>query len=96
MTTQQIVTSIAEQTELSKEDVQKLLLATTEVLTESFLNGVGVHIQDFGDLEVKKKNERVNVNPKTGVRTLTPPKLQLCFKQNSKLKEVLQKGGENG
>lgn len=92
MTTQQIIERISRQIPLSKEQVSKLLKSTTEVLTENLLNGKSIHIQNFGDLQVRKKNERVNVNPKTGIRTLTPPKLQLSFKQNSKLKDTLLKG----
>ncbi len=92
MTTQQIIERISRQTQLSKEQVSELLRSTTEVLTENLLNGKSIHIQNFGDFQVRKKNERVNVNPKTGIRTLTPPKLQLYFKQNSKLKDTLLKG----
>ncbi len=92
MTTQQIIERISRQIPLSKEQVSELLKSTTEVLTENLLNGKSIHIQNFGDLQVRKKNERVNVNPKTGIRTLTPPKLQLSFKQNSKLKDTLLKG----
>ncbi len=77
---------------LPKEQVSTLLQGTTEIITENLLDGKNIHIQDFGDLEVRKKNERVNVNPKTGVRTLTPPKLQLCFKQNARLKDAFPKG----
>ncbi len=92
MTTQQIIAAICRHTDLSKEQVSTLLQGTTEIITDNLLDGKSIHIQDFGDLEVRKKNERVNVNPKTGVRTLTPPKLQLCFKQNTRLKEAFTKG----
>ena len=91
MTTQQIIAEICRRTDLSKEQVSTLLQGTTEIITDNLLDGKSIHIQDFGDLEVRKKNERVNVNPKTGVRTLTPPKLQLCFKQNTRLKEAFTK-----
>lgn len=91
MTTQQLITAVSKRTRLNKEQVTDLIQNTTEILTDSLLQGKNIHIQDFGDLEIRKKNERVNVNPKTGIRTLTPPKLQLCFKQNSKLKEILLK-----
>lgn len=92
MTTLQIIAAICRRTDLSKEQVSTLLQGTTEIITDNLLDGKSIHIQDFGDLEVRKKNERVNVNPKTGVRTLTPPKLQLCFKQNTRLKEAFTKG----
>ena len=45
---------------------------------------------DLTFLEVKKKNERVSVNPTTGIRMLVPPKLVLTYKPSSLLKEKLK------
>ncbi|MCM1034034.1 MAG: HU family DNA-binding protein [Paludibacter sp.] len=87
MTTKELIADIAGQTGMSKQQTNTLLNATVETIVEGLLEGKVIRIQNFGDLEVKKKNERVSVHPKTGVRTLTPPKLQIGFKQNNNLKE---------
>jgi len=65
-------------------------------LVKEFENGEGVSIADFGTFEVKKKMERVVVNPTTKQRMLVPPKLTLGFKPVAALKEDLKqrKGGQ--
>ena len=47
----------------------------------------GVTIKNFGSFEVKKKAERVSVNPTTKQRLLIPPKLVLTYKPATSLKE---------
>jgi nucleoid DNA-binding protein len=44
----------------------------------------------LGNLEVKKREERVCVHPATGKRVLVPPKLIIKFKTSSVLKEKLK------
>ncbi len=60
------------------------------VMEKIWQDGDSVSLSGFGVLEVKKKNERVSVNPTTGVRMLVPPKLVLTYKPSSLLKEKLK------
>ncbi len=90
MTTKELIATLAAETGISKAQVADLLAATTELTTQALLDNKVVHVQNFGDLEVRKKNERLSIHPRTGVRTLTPPKLQLSFKQHAALKEELK------
>lgn len=46
-----------------------------------------LNISGFGILEVKMRNERLSVNPKTGQRFLVPPKIVPAFKPSNKLKD---------
>lgn len=79
--------------ELSKKTNQtvgattKMVDDTLRILEEHFIQGEPVNISSFGTLEVKKKMERISVNPTTGKRYLIPPKLVLSFKQSNILKE---------
>jgi DNA-binding protein HU-beta len=57
-------------------------------MTQELQNGKSIVIQGFGSFEVKKKMERISVNPTTGKRYLIPPKLVLAFKQSNVLKEM--------
>lgn len=57
--------------------------AITSELTEE--NAVG--ITGFGTFEVKKKLERVLVNPATKQRMLVPPKMVVSFKPNTGMKD---------
>ncbi len=47
-------------------------------------------VQGFGTFEVKKKMERVVVNPANKQRKLIPPKLVLAFKPSAVLKEKMK------
>lgn len=90
MTTKDLVNRTAATTAFNKEQTASLVEIATQAIVEELLNGNNVQIQKFGTFEVRKKNERVTVNPRTNVRTLTPPKLQINFKQHTALKETLK------
>ena len=90
MTQKELISKTAKSLDMTKVQTEQLLNATSELIVQALLDGKSVMIQNFGTLEVKQKNERVTVHPKTGVRTLTPPKLQVNFKANPNLKEELK------
>jgi len=56
-------------------------------MTEQWQEGNMIAVQGFGTLEVKKKAERISVNPTTKQRMLVPPKLVLAYKPSTLLKE---------
>lgn len=56
-------------------------------ITQELQEGNTVVLQGFGTFEVKKKMERVTINPVTKQRLLIPPKLMLSFKPSTSLKE---------
>ena len=49
-----------------------------------------IAIQNIGSFEVRKKQERVVVNPATQQRMLVPPKLVINFKPSASFKEKMQ------
>lgn len=57
------------------------------VMTQELQEGKTIAIQGFGTFEVKKKMERISVNPSTQQRMLIPPKLVLTYKPSITLKE---------
>ena len=79
----------------TQADVQKLVNTLIEGMGNSFEAGENVSLSGFGTFEVKKRMERVVVNPSTGLRMLVPPKLVLAFKPKASVKEKLKNGGEN-
>ena len=70
-----------------QEHVQSLITTMTKVLQSEVAN---VSVQGFGSFEVKKKMERISVNPVTQQRMLVPPKLTLAFRPSPKLKEMFK------
>ena len=56
-------------------------------MTQELQEGNVVTIQGFGTFEVKKKAERITVNPTTKQRMIVPPKLVLEYRPSGQLKE---------
>ena len=56
-----------------------------------FEDGESVQLSNFGTFEVKKRLERIVVNPSTQQRMLVPPKLVLSFKPVTAIKENLKR-----
>ena len=74
-------------------EAQKTIDAMVSLMGENFQEGNSVAMANFGTFEVKKKLERIMVNPTTGQRMLVPPKLALTFKPNPTWKDMIKKGG---
>ena len=94
MTNKDFILELAEQTGYSSEDTQKMVNVIVETMGDNFQEGNIVLVPSFGTFEVKKKMERVMVNPSTGQRMLVPPKLVLNFKPNANWKEQVKNGGD--
>ncbi len=88
------ISSLSRRTGHSTKVTQTLVNNLLAELTSRFEEGETLQIQNFGNFEVKKKMERIVVNPATGQRMLVPPKLALVFKPSPSLKESVQEGGE--
>mgnify|MGYP002964598416 CR=1 FL=1 len=64
-------------------------------MTQELQEGNVVTIQGFGTFEVKKKAERISVNPANGKRYLVPPKLVPVFKPGTTVKNRLKELGDH-
>lgn len=72
------------------KDTSAVMSALVSEMTDYLEDEKVIAIQNFGMFEVKKKLERVVVNPATQQRMLVPPKLVLNFKPSPTLKEKMQ------
>ncbi len=94
MNNKDFIAELAQRTGYSAEDTQRFVNSIVEAMGDHFQESDNVVIPSFGSFEVKKKLERVIVNPSTGQRMLVPPKLVLNFKPHVSWKERLKNGGE--
>ena len=94
MNNKDFIAELAQRTGYSAEDTQRFVNSIVEAMGDHFQESDNVVIPSFGTFEVKKKLERVMVNPSTGQRMLVPPKLVLNFKPHVSWKERLKDGGE--
>ena len=69
------------------KDTSELMSSLLSYMTQELQEGNVVTIQGFGTFEVKKKAERITVNPTTKQRMLVPPKLVLAYRPSGQLKE---------
>ena len=69
------------------KDTSELMSSLLSDMTQELQEGNVVTIQGFGTFEVKKKAERITVNPTTKQRMLVPPKLVLAYRPSGRLKE---------
>ncbi|MBR4794053.1 MAG: HU family DNA-binding protein [Bacteroidaceae bacterium] len=90
MNNKQFLTELSGKCQMSAEQAAEQVQALIGAMEKLWQDGDSVSLSGFGVLEVKKKNERVSVNPTTGVRMLVPPKLVLTYKPSSILKEKLK------
>lgn len=93
MNNKDFITELADRTGFSVEDAQQMVDIIIETMGDHFLEDDSVLIPNFGTFEVKKKMERIMVNPATGQRMLVPPKLVLNFKPNVSWKERVKSRG---
>lgn len=69
------------------KDTSELISSLLSDMTLELEEGNSITIQGFGSFEVKKKAERISINPATKQRMLIPPKLVLSYKPSNNLKE---------
>ena len=95
MNNKEFIAELASRTGYTQADSQQMVRTVIEKMSADFDEGDTVQISGFGTFEVRKRLERVVVNPATQQRMLVPPKLVLNFKPITAIKENLKKGGSD-
>ncbi|MCF0188355.1 MAG: HU family DNA-binding protein [Bacteroidaceae bacterium] len=90
MNNKDFITAFAARTGLSNQDAQQTAADIVAIISEQLEDDNVVVVPGFGSFEVKKKMERVVVNPTTRQRMLVPPKLVVNFRSASTLKDKMQ------
>lgn len=85
----ELVAAMAEQTNLSKKDVEAALKAFVDVVAEELKKGEKVQLVGFGTFEVSERAAREGRNPQTGetmqIKASKTPK----FKAGKALKDMV-------
>ncbi len=93
MNNKDFITTLSQRLGYSPDETQRMVDIVIETMSDHFQEDDSVTIPNFGTFEVKKKMERIMVNPATGQRMLVPPKLVLNFKPNASWKDRIKNGG---
>jgi len=91
MLTKDLIGLIAKESGLSKKDVEHMLSTTNAIVRENLMAGKAIQLQGLGALEIKEKQERTIVHPRTGEKTVVPRKNQLVFRPVANMKDELKK-----
>ena len=87
MTKADLISAVAQKTELSKKDSEKAVLAVINSITEALAAGEKVALVGFGTFEVKTRAEREGINPRTKEKITIPASKLPVFKAGKQLKE---------
>ncbi len=87
MNNKEFISELSQRLGYTNKDTTKYVSSVLSIMTQELQDGKTIALQGFGTFEVKKKLERVSVNPVTQQRMLIPPKLVLSFKPSNILKE---------
>ena len=86
MNNRELISALSKATGRKAADVNEWLEAFASVVGNTLSEGGAVSVHGFGTFEVRKKEERLSVNPVTKKRFLVPPKLTPVFKPAAPLK----------
>ena len=87
MNNKEFITELSRRTKFSVRETTDLLGKLIAEMTHQLEEGQSISAPGFGVFEVRKKSERISVNPTTKQRFLVPPKWVLGFKPSGLLKE---------
>ncbi len=91
MTKAELISVVAEKTDLTKKDSDKAVTAVIDAITEALVNGDKVSLVGFGTFEVKDRAARKGINPRTKEPMPIPASKLPSFKAGKALKESVAK-----
>ena len=90
MNKQELITKIAEKSDLSKMEADKALDALMATITETLTAGDKVAIPNLGAFEIKERAARTGHNPRTGEKVEIAAKKVPAFKAAKALKDAVE------
>lgn len=87
MNNKEFTSELAERLGYTIKDTSELVSSLLSSMAQELEEGNMIAVQGFGTFEVKKKAERISINPVSKQRMLVPPKLVLSYKPSNTLKD---------
>jgi len=89
MTKAELISAVAEKSNLTKKDSDKAVTAMIDATTEALVSGDKVSLVGFGTFEVKDRAARKGINPRTKEPMPIPASKLPAFKAGKALKEAV-------
>ncbi|OZB94854.1 MULTISPECIES: HU family DNA-binding protein [Paenibacillus] len=90
MNKSELISQVAETTELSKKDATKAVDAVFESIAQALQSGDKVQLVGFGNFEVRERSARKGRNPQTGEEIEIPSSKIPAFKPGKALKDGIK------
>ena len=87
MNNKEFTSELAERLGYTIKDTSELIGSLLSSMTQELEEGNVIAVQGFGSFEVKKKAERISINPASKQRMLVQPKLVLSYRPSNTLKD---------
>ena len=91
MTKVELVNRIAAKADCSKKDAEKALGAVVSSITEALAAGEKITLVGFGTFEVKCRDAKTGINPRTKAQIVIPARKVPTFKAGKALKDTIAK-----
>ena len=86
-----IVSAVAQSSGVAKKDVERVLNAAIDTMSQALIRGEKVQLSGFGTFEVKARKARMGRNPHTKEQVHIPSTRVPQFKPSQGLKENVAK-----
>lgn len=90
MNSKELVAELSRRLGKTQKEMGVLLQVTADSVVGALQESTTIAMQGFGSLEVRKKQDRVLINPTTKQKMVVPPKLSLIFKVGTTYKQKLK------
>ena len=87
----ELIAAVAQSTGISKKDVERVVSAALDSITDTLTQGEKVQLAGFGSFEVKTREARVGRNPRTKEAMEIPASKSPVFKPSKLLKDMVAK-----
>ena len=91
MNKNELVSAVAEKSEVTKKDVDNVLKALVAVMSEDLAEGGRIQLPDLGSFKCNERNARTVRNPRTGEQMTSPACKVVKFTPAKALKESVNK-----
>jgi len=86
-----LIAAVAEKTDMTKKDTEKVVNALLSSVTEALVNSERVQLVGFGTFEVRERAARRGRNPQTKEEIDIPASKAPVFKAGKALKDAVHK-----
>lgn len=87
MTKPEFVAAVAQSADTSKAEAERIINASLDTIADTLKKGDSVQFVGFGTFEVRERQARTGINPKTKEQIKIPAKKAVAFKVGKKLKD---------